>query len=281
MPALHSRRRRKVMLRIIVNCGPAEEYIARCLSSIRSQSFSDWEAYVTVDPCGDKTFEQAATAHADDRRIHIHQNVRREYSMVNLIRAIERSRAHREDIIVVLDGDDWFATTHALHIIHEAYAKFDCWMTYGSWISDQQDAHGKWPAYPEGTTDFRNSEWLGTAVRTWRRWLWDLIDDRDFRDAGGNYFRVTEDRACVLPMLEMSGTARARHIEDVLMTYNRSSPYACVYTCRDEMLANAEYLKTRPSYSRLVRKPDGAGAVRSLRLQHIPENGRTKPKPGA
>jgi hypothetical protein len=176
--------------------------------------------------------------------------------MANLIRAISRSGALPEDIIVVLDGDDWFATSHALHLICETYAKFDCWMTYGSWVSDQPDMYGKWPAYPEGTTDFRNSEWLGTAVRTWKRWLWDLIDDSDFRDAEGKYFRVTEDRASVLPMLEMSGTRKAKHIKAVLMIYNRSSPHACCYTCRDEMLANAEYLKTRPRYSPLIDKPE-------------------------
>ena len=36
------------------------------------------------------------------------------------------------------------------------------------------------------------------------------------------------------------------------MIYNRSSPYACCYTCRDDMLANAEYLQTRPPYKRLI-----------------------------
>jgi glycosyltransferase involved in cell wall biosynthesis len=243
------------ILRIIVNCGPAEEYVAKCLFSIRSQSSSNWQAYVTIDPWGDRTLQEALLAREGDPRIHIHQNTTRQYSMLNLIQAIHRSGAHREDVIVILDGDDWFATGNALGIIQRTYATFDCWMTYGSWVSDQPAMYGQWPAYPEETTDFRNSEWRGTAVRTWKRWLWDLINDRDFRDAKGRYFRVTEDRASILPMLEMSGTRKARHIPDVLMIYNRSSPYACAYTCRDEMLANAEYLRTRPRYTPLVEKP--------------------------
>jgi hypothetical protein len=142
-----------------------------------------------------------------------------------------------------------------LRIILDTYARTDCWLTYGSWLLDQAQMHGQWPAYRENTTDFRNHEWCGTGVRTWKRWLWDLIDDRDFRDADGNYFRVTEDQAAMLPMLEMSGTGRAIHIPDVLMIYNRSSPHACVYTCRDEMYANANYLKSRPPYARLAEKP--------------------------
>ena len=59
----------------------------------------------------------------------------------------------------------------------------------------------------------------------------------------------------MLPMLEMSGTGRARHIPEVLMVYNRSSPHACVYTCREEMFANEDYIRSCPPYARLKEKP--------------------------
>lgn len=255
------------MLRIIVNCGPAEEYIARCLSSIRSQSFKDWQAYVTVDPCGDKTLQQAILARAGDCRMHIHRNRARRYSMLNLINGIHRSGAHREDVIIVLDGDDWFAIPDALRIIRDTYRESNCWMTYGSWTTDHPMMQGKWPAYPEDLTNFRTHQWLGTAIRTWKRWLWDLIDETDFRDASGRYFRVTEDQAAMLPMLEMSGTRRAKHIPEVLMVYNRSSPYACAFTLREEMLANGDYVRSLPPYSPLIEKPDSDHAALGLRAR--------------
>lgn len=247
------------MLRIIVNCGPCEEYIAKCLTSIRVQRFTDWQAYVTVDPCGDRTFEKAVSAVRGHPRIEVIQNPVRRFAMLNLKLAIERSQAREDDVIVILDGDDWFATPNALRTIDETYRRFDCWMTYGSWIADQPDIEpdrrGGWPAYPENTTDFRTAEWRATAVRTWKKWLWDLIDDRDLRDRDGNYFRVTEDQAVMLPMLEMSGTERARHITETLMVYNRSTPYACGLTRCEEMLANSRYIRTLPPYSRLHERP--------------------------
>jgi hypothetical protein len=245
-----------ITLRIIVNCGPGEEYIGKCLASIRSQSFANWKACVNVDPWGDTTFAKALLAVEEDPRIQVHQNQHRQYAMLNLIQGIRRSGAGPEDVIVVLDGDDWFATPHALRVVYDTYKNTNCWMTYGSWVSDQPAMVGMWPAYPDHTTDFRNSPWLGTAVRTWKRWLWDLIDDRDLRDCKGDYLCVTEDQAVMLPMLEMSGTANARHIPDVLMVYNRSSPHACCYTRRDEMLANEAYIRKRPPYARLAGKPD-------------------------
>lgn len=243
------------MLKVIVNCGPCEHFIARCFDSLRSQSHCAWQAFVTIDPCGDRTWERAVAARGRDPRIRIHANRKRLFAMRNLIAGVERSGRNPEDVIVVLDGDDWFATPRALRIVHETYAQHDCWMTYGSWIADELHWHGMqrgmWPAYAAGTTDFRNAEWHGTALRTWKRWLWWRIHDRDFRDAAGTYFKVTEDRAAMLPMLEMSGTAKARHIPEALMVYNRSNPHACGKTRYDEMLANARYLATRRPYARL------------------------------
>ena len=114
------------------------------------------------------------------------------------MRAIQHSEAEAEAVIASLDGDDWFATPDALRAIADAYEKSGCWLTYGSWISNVERPDGRrdgvWPAYPKETTDFRRTRWLGTAVRTWKKWLWDHIRDADLRDAYGEYFRIAEDQ---------------------------------------------------------------------------------------
>jgi glycosyltransferase involved in cell wall biosynthesis len=242
-------------LRLVVNAGPCEDVVARCLASVRAQRYPAWTATVTIDPAGDRTFERAIDAADGDPRLSIVRNPQRLYSMANLIAGIGRTRAGPEDVIVVLDGDDWLHGDTALDIIAATYLRYDCWMSYGSWISNdplhQGLQRGLWPAYDDDTVDFRHAEWRHTAVRTWKRWLWDRVDDRDFRDAHGKYFRVTEDQASMLPMLEMSGTGRARHIPEVLMVYNRTTPHACGKTHLAEMRANADLLRARRPYARL------------------------------
>ncbi|SRR5581483_10677455 len=245
-------------LKIIINCGPCESFIADCLRSLKQQTYSEWEAFVTIDPWGDKTFDQAMQAREDDPRIKIEQNAVRQYSMHNLVRGIERSGANFEDVIVVLDGDDWLATKDALRIIAAAYEESDCWMTYGSWVTNKAGPNGRfggmWPAYPPETTDFRHSPWLGTAVRTWKKWLWDHIADRDLRDDSGRYLRVSEDQAVMLPLLEMCGAAKARHIATQLMVYNKITPYATAQTMTDEIARNSRLLECKPPYPRLLQK---------------------------
>ena len=246
-------------LKLIVNCGPCETVIAKCLQSIRLQTYPHWDAIVTVDPCGDATATRAIETAAGDSRISVHCNAVRQYSMQNLIEGIRRSAAGPDDVIVILDGDDWFLTDKALAVIAATYSRFNCWMTYGSWVGDRPRAngtvHGRWPAYRPGTTNFRHTRWLGTAVRTWKKWLWELLDDRDFRDDEGRYIRVTEDQFTMIPMLEMSGTDRARHIPMALMVYNLSNPHSCGKHMLAEMDRNGRILERRPAYPRLPSRP--------------------------
>lgn len=246
-------------LKIIVNCGPCQDVIAKCLRSIRLQTYPHWEAFVTVDPCGDDTGARALDIARADPRIAVRCNAVRQYAMQNLVEGIRRSNARPDDVIVILDGDDWFLTDKALAVIAATYRRFDCWMTYGSWVGDRPRAdgrlHGRWPAYRPGTTDFRHTRWLGTAVRTWKKWLWDLLDDRDLRDDDGRYFRVTEDQFTMIPMFEMSGTDRARHIPMALMVYNISNPYACGKHMMAEMTRNGHLLERRRPYLRLAARP--------------------------
>jgi len=54
------------MLKVIINAGPCEAYIGKSLSSVKQQTFTDWEAYVSVDPHGDDTFANAIEAKGDD-----------------------------------------------------------------------------------------------------------------------------------------------------------------------------------------------------------------------
>jgi len=242
-------------LKIIVNCGPCEAFIEPCLSSIKSQTYPHWDAYVTVDPCGDRTFERALVSKGDDARIVVTCNTTPLSIMANLVRAISRSPPPPEEWMVVLDGDDWFYDDRALQVIVNTYMTYDCWLTYGSWVPNVDDGYvGQWPAYPEGTRDFRRRSYLATAVRTWKKWLWDLIDDRDLRDKNGQYFCVTEDQAVMYPMLEMSGTCRAKHIPTILMTYNRANAYSCDKVRRHELQENEAYIRGKAPYVRLQRK---------------------------
>ncbi len=239
------------MLHVLINCGLCEDYIERCLASVRRQTYSAWRAHVTIDRTGDATFAEALAASAGDERIAITRNDTRRFPMANLVSAIARSGAAPDDIIIVLDGDDWLIDDEAFALIDRTYAESGCWVTYGSWISNRPERPGLWPPYAAGTTDFRSEPWLGTAVRTWRRWLFDRIDPEAFRDECGDYLRNADDLACMFPLLEMATTERARHIERPLMLYNLLSHHDEGPDSARESERNTEWLRSRPRYAPL------------------------------
>lgn len=252
-----------------MNCGRCEDFIGACLHSLRMQTCREWQAEVTVDRDGDRTYERAVEAAQGDPRIRITRNARRLYTMENVVAAMRRSRTAPDDVVVILDGDDWFITDRALERIAEEHADPDCWLTYGSWISNTPGHPGRWPAYPDGA-DFRTHRWLGTAVRTWKKWLFDCIDEDDLRDRRGRYFRIGEDVAYMLPMLEMATTRRAVHIAEPLLLYNRKSQHDPKRRLKHEGLRNVADVRSRPRYSPLdhqvIRAPrftaqSGAGAA--------------------
>jgi glycosyltransferase involved in cell wall biosynthesis len=250
------------VLRVIVNCGWCENEIARCLTSLRMQTFAPWRAIVTVDRTGDATFRNAVLAAGGDSRITVVQNERPCYPMENILRA--SANAAPEDVIVIVDGDDWLATDRALAIIAETYAREDCWMTYGSWISNDAREPGLWPPYDDDTRDFRGAPWRATAVRTWKKWLFDLIDDDDLRDEDGRYFRRTEDMACMLPLLEMSTTRRAKHIGEALLLYNRLTRKPSGPELTDEGKRNGPYLRAKRPYAPLATRPGAQPAIQAI-----------------
>lgn len=243
------------MLKVVVNCGPCEEWIGHCLTSLRSQSWRDWEAFVTIDPCGDRTMQNAMAVARDDRRIHVKLNERRQYSMRNLMEGVARSNAAPDDVIVVVDGDDWLLHDDSLRIVANTYAETGCWVTYGSWVCNEPETPGCWPGYPDDAYNFRALQWLGTSVRTWKKWLWDRIDPADFRDRRGEYFRVVEDVAAMFPMMEMSTIRRLRHVAEPILFYNRHSNGAA-RVMGDEMEDNTLWLRSRPKYRAVDGPPE-------------------------
>ena len=67
-------------LRLVINAGPCEDVVARCLASVRAQRYRAWTATVTIDPAGDRTFERAVDAVDGDPRLSIVRNPRRRYA---------------------------------------------------------------------------------------------------------------------------------------------------------------------------------------------------------
>jgi hypothetical protein len=153
-----------------------------------------------------------------------------------------------DDIVVCLDGDDWFAHDRVLARVAEMYSDPSVWLTYGSFShSDGNDRRFgaspvKWPP--------RKTDWTATHLKTFRAALYQHIKLEDLKPRG-EWWDYTADQAMMLPMLEMAGPAHSRFCPEVLYTYYhhpRPHDRARYEACERERVAR---IRVRPPYSPL------------------------------
>ena len=173
--------------------------------------------------------------------------------------AIELSDPKKEDVIVMLDGDDWFAGKGVLSVLNETYDREDCWMTYGSYIEYPSNVRGKFsqkvPDHIISGNLFRSSPWMTSHLRTWKYGLWKGIDKQksfveDEPIDNNNHYAFCWDLAYMFPLLELAGT-KAYYISDILYVYNRQNPLCCDKIKHDVQLKMEHKIRNMERYKPL------------------------------
>ena len=211
------------MFKIAIPCYNGEEYIRACISSIKQQSYTDFEAVIVSDASTDSTIEKAYEEIQNDSRFHVISSEKNLGQVSSITLAIQELNPGLEDIIINVDGDDALYLNSALEIVASTYERTGCLMTYGSFKT--QSGRNILPnvgkRYAQSVINknlYRKSEWIASALRTYKYTLWRCVDDNDLRDSEGNYWRVAGDLAIMFPMLEMAGD-RQEAISDPIYFY--------------------------------------------------------------
>ena len=246
--------------RVIVPVYNGEKYIEKCLISIMEQDYKNYDVTVIDDYSDDGTIEIAR-----NYPVKIHRNELRSwsglYGMIPVIRSFDS-----EDIIVEVDGDDHLACNDVLSYLNEVYQK-NIWLTYGQFAPisgtfkgfccplgyikyvknlDREECFVTTENYRKGNV------WVTSHLRTWKKWLWDKINEEDFKDEDGNYFITASDCASMYPMIEMAGEEHIKFIDKILYVYNNLNP------CQDEKMLekfqrDINFIKNKPSYASISR----------------------------
>lgn len=205
------------------------KWFEKNLASVVTQNYpvEDFRA-IYVDDCSpDKTGELVEKYIADNNlssRIKLIRNETRKGAMRNLYDIIHS--CEDDEIIVTLDGDDWFAHSEVLMKLDSVYSDPNCWMTYGqyqSWPDGNIGCSKQIPPPVTETNNFRRAPWCSSHLRSFYTWLFKKIEEKDLLDPKGNFYPMAWDLAMMFPMLEMSGP-RAKFLSDILYIYNVENP---------------------------------------------------------
>jgi len=203
----------------------AEDYIGTTIRSIKWQKYNNFEAIIMDDMSTDKTYNTAKKE--KDSRFSVLRGQEKNYALKNICLAIEELQPNDEDVIIVLDGDDWLASTEVLNHLNKIYSEEGVLLTYGSYQESTTGQRGVEPSeYPQEVVKkntFRKDKWRASHLRTFKYKLWKEINQDDFLDENDKHFQSAYDQAIMLPMLEMAGD-KTRFIPEILHVYNKGNP---------------------------------------------------------
>jgi glycosyltransferase involved in cell wall biosynthesis len=241
--------------KIIVPSYNNELWLHMCLRSVRLQSYDNYQCIIIDDCSSDKSVEIIKKEIAGNSKFTLVENNERKLALRNIYEAVDDFELNDEDIIVTLDGDDWFATKQALEILNNRYKETNCLITYGSYIEHPSKTRGKFsqqiPKEVIETNTFRESRWMSSHLRTFKYKLWKQIKKEDFLEEDGRFCDGAWDMIFMFPMLEMAGF-RSTFIRDILHIYNRSNPLNEDKVDHQKLYRSEMKIRNKSKYQRLM-----------------------------
>jgi len=227
-----------------------------CLKNIQSaveQNYTNFRI-IYIDDCstdgtGEKILTYIEQNHLEDKVTFIHNTVHKG-ALENLYNAIHFCQDC--EIILTLDGDDWFMHNYVLKRINQEYQDSDVWLTYGQFLFYPKGHKGFCAPFPANViqnNSFRSHPWLSSHLRTFYAGLFKRIKKEDLM-LDGKFFEVSWDQAMLLPMLEMAGF-HAHFISDILYVYNYNNPINDEKKAPQLVLQTVEIIRRRAPYHRL------------------------------
>jgi len=202
------------------------EWCRRNLLSVYEQKYSNYRVIYIDDCSSDETYEKANDfIHylKEDERTILVRNDERKGKVYNFFHAIHT--CNDDEIIVELDGDDWYAHENVLNTLNSYYQKNDLWLTYGQFIYYPMFVKGGCRPFDKKILDkvgYRGHIWIASQLRTFYASLFKKIHLKHlfYKE---NWIQSAGDCAYMYPMLEMSANHQTC-ISEILYIYNRNTP---------------------------------------------------------
>lgn len=201
------------------NCAP---FLARCAESLILQDHRDWVAYFRDDASTDNVL---SVLPSDPRIVHQRRD-ERGGGLLNMHEGIVSNGLLPEDIVCVLDGDDYLVGSGALGIVSDLYDRTGCLVSYGQY-EDDSGAVGHCQSYRrENFENLRSHGFLSSHLKTFRYSLYVEVMRQDplcerYRREDGGFLDMAWDVALMTPLLEVAGFDRVAFNPEVVYHYTQ------------------------------------------------------------
>jgi glycosyltransferase involved in cell wall biosynthesis len=196
----------------------ASEHVKSCVESVMSQTLQP-RKHILIDDISDDDTLAHLEPYQNSKNLQIVINKERKYRLKNIYEtAIDKNP---EDIICIVDSDDWLARNNALEIIKNTYDNDEKLeyvysryaLTHGELGCSREIPNTDWSPY--------KSPWITSHMSTFKVKALKDIPIENFLDWNNEWFQIATDHALTLPILHRLRTrdgdySAVRFIPEVL-----------------------------------------------------------------
>jgi len=212
--------------------------LLNCVESVKRQTLQP-ESHTLIDDISDDNTPELLNKIEKENisYLKIIRNTERQYRLKNIYdHSITKDP---EDIICIVDTDDWVANKNVLSEIKQTYksnSKLE--YVYSNFRCSCEDApgEGKGPSstidrnIPSSNWDSYKEEWITSHMCTFKVKALKRVPKANFLDWNSNWFRMGTDHALAMPLLhtlklKYGDYSAVKHINKPLYVYHWASRY--------------------------------------------------------
>lgn len=244
---------REVHFKVVVPSFNSIPWIKKTLASIEQQAYPHVEVCVVDDASTLKGQREVIDKFCERNQWKKVFKPENKGSLDSIVKGIKALDCKDEDIIVIVDGDDWLFDDQVLNRVGRAYQEENLFLTYGNYMTEPPSFVGNPEKLPDEVIKnkwYRRIPFVFGHLRTFKYLLWRHLKDNDLRDDNGEYFRAGGDVVFMWPLLEMAGS-HFKALQDILYVYNIGTPLNDFKLVPDEVLHVRHLMEQRPIYATL------------------------------
>lgn len=275
----------KNKIKIIVPFYNPGNFLDRCINSLLTQDYDNYEI-LFIDDCstdgsfskipsvkykGDENGDLIKDENGEpiiESKHHLLEKTKcinilawrsgeRMTALPNLHNAIMRFATEPDDIVVIVNGDDWLLNKKVLSYINDFYNKNkECWIMYGNPKNTNNTTNNYKDFTEKDFENLRNLPFIIPHIRTFKAGLYSKIAEQDenyecMKNSDGKWYPVKYDVAMFLPMFEMAGKEHVFFNKEQLYVHNLDNPISESRINRDLQLITYIDINKKKSFKRI------------------------------
>ena len=234
----------------LYNCA---KYINQCIVSVATQDYDNYHHILIDDASTDNS-----TNVIIDTLNSLPADIRQKFTLIsnpenfgavrNQIQNI-RSMVSDDSIVILLDGDDSLVNDNTILSRYNAIYNGTTEFTYGSCWSMVDNIPLISQPYPNSVKQNKSYRqhhfnWIlpYTHLRTFRKRLLNNIEDSQFKDPKGNWYKAGGDGSVFYALIEAADPNKVKCLQDIVYNYNDASPLNDYKVNAEEQNKNARQI---------------------------------------